>query len=383
VGLKSVVKWDNIWTVLWLYQNVELGEGIFHLTLVKKLVFAHLLESHFLAILFRKINCWKTTRIYFVSNLEWRKLQYFLWFLFNRIFTWNILMDWHHYGFWLIFKFHDIGGIEVVFWLQKRVDIFLKRFFFWESLFFLQVMTEVQHLIQISDPFLANIFVDKLHIDLLFSQNQSDTIKMFPFIGLYLLDFFWFHLSERKLWGFVLIKLQMLSVKDQILSRGKAEEKRVWECDISTDSRWYLRLRLDEVLVTVLFDYDWGFFKHTVLTHFSGSYTDYWSEVFIFFFLEVNFFGEVSDLIIISKARIYNFEGSLVFEALKVDYFLFKWSYVLTSPACNLAFDMVSVLKLDFVGDLQVHVFWAIIISLISILLCRFKYYTTELFLSV
>lgn len=74
MGLKSVVKGDDVGTVFGFHKGVKFSQGVFHLAFVKQFILVHLLESHFFTIFRSQVNGRKTARIYFVGYLEGSQL---------------------------------------------------------------------------------------------------------------------------------------------------------------------------------------------------------------------------------------------------------------------------------------------------------------------
>lgn len=99
--------------------------------------------------------------------------------------------------------------------------------------------------------------------------------------------------SERLLTLLRGIKFKILSVQNKIFSRRKTKEKWIRESHITTDNGRDLRLSLYEVIVTVLFDDDWGLFEHALLAHFTGSDADDRTEILFFFLFKSYFCSEI------------------------------------------------------------------------------------------
>jgi hypothetical protein len=127
-----------------------------------------------------------------------------------------------------------------------------------------------------------------------------------------MLSFIWFnllyllrlYLFKWNLWLLIIIKFNYLRIKNQIFSWWKTKEKWMRKSNISTYCRWNLWLSLNKIIIVVFFDDNGCLLEHRILAHFSGSYTDNWSKIFIFLLFEMNIFSKIGNFIIFSKSGI-------------------------------------------------------------------------------
>lgn len=214
MGLKRVVYRHDERTPFWPDQHVQLSQRVLNLSLVKQFILVHLFQSHLFAFLTRQVNSRKTATIYFVTDLERRQLEYLFVNALYRTLTRNVTVNRKYFSVLIIVQFYYICRIQIIFTLQKSLNILLKMLFFWKGLFLFQIMTKIQHLIQVPNPFFTDILVNKLHIYLLILQNYPNTKVLFPFVGFYLLDLFSLHFFRWVCRLLIFIKCEWLCPQD-------------------------------------------------------------------------------------------------------------------------------------------------------------------------